>query len=199
MKVDVKVKNLGRLKEAEFQIRPMTVITGQNGTGKSFFTKSLYSIFNVINKNVYHESVNQTIRQIQLQLETFISNVAYVATNDFNVITEISNNLDKLQGEFEEVSNWKIDDYLAFATSKIDAVNKIHTAYTSYIQELNKKPAKINAIKSISETINTNLGEFQLQLNEPRKYYSNLFITNIENELNDNFQISSLSELIRFD
>ena len=97
MKVDVKVKNLGRLKEAEFQIRPMTVITGQNGTGKSFFTKSLYSIFNVINKNVYHESVNQTIRQIQLQLETFISNVAYVATNDFNVITEISNNLDKFQ------------------------------------------------------------------------------------------------------
>jgi predicted ATPase len=199
MKVDVKVKNLGRLKETEFQIRPMTIITGQNGTGKSFFTKSLYSILNVINKNVYHESVNQTIRQIQLQLETFISNVAYVATNDFNVITEISNNLDKLQGEFEEVSNWKIDDYLAFAASKIDAVNKIHTAYTSYLQELNKKPAKLNAIKSISEAINVNLGEFQLQLNEPRKYYENLFITNIENELKENFQISSLSELIRFD
>ena len=81
MKVDVKVKNLGRLKETEFQIRPMTIITGQNGTGKSFFTKSLYSILNVINKNVYHESVNQTIGQIQLELEleleTFISNIAY--------------------------------------------------------------------------------------------------------------------------
>ena len=36
MKIDLKVKNLGRLKEAEFNIRPMTVITGQNETGKSF-------------------------------------------------------------------------------------------------------------------------------------------------------------------
>ena len=81
MKIDLKVKNLGRLKEAEFNIRPMTVITGQNETGKSFFTKSLYSNLNVINKNVYHESVNQTIGQIQLELEleleTFISNIAY--------------------------------------------------------------------------------------------------------------------------
>lgn len=36
MKIDVKVKNLGKIKEAEFHIRPMTVIIGPNGTGKSF-------------------------------------------------------------------------------------------------------------------------------------------------------------------
>lgn len=36
MKLNVTVKNLGRIKEAEFKIRPMTVITGTNGTGKSF-------------------------------------------------------------------------------------------------------------------------------------------------------------------
>ena len=199
MKIDVKVKNLGRLKDAEFQIRPMTVITGQNGTGKSFFTKSLYSILNVINKNVYHESLNQTIRQIQLQLQTVIANVAYVATNDLSVIAEISNDLDKLKSEFEEVSSWKIDDYLAFATSKIDAVKEIHTTYTKYLYELNNKPAKISSIKSISEAINSNFWDFQVQLNEPRKYYANLFITNIENELKENFQISTLAELISFE
>ncbi len=76
---------------------------------------------------------------------------------------------------------------------------KFHTAYTSYLQGLNKKPAKINAIKSISEAINSSLGYLQLQLNEPRKYYANLFITNIENELKDNFQISTLNDLIRFE
>ncbi|MBT9099137.1 AAA family ATPase [Methylovulum psychrotolerans] len=41
MKLEVSVKNLGQIKEANFHIRPITVITGPNGTGKSFFTKSL--------------------------------------------------------------------------------------------------------------------------------------------------------------
>ncbi len=63
MNLDVSVQNLGQIREATFNIRPMTVITGPNGTGKSFFTKTLYSILNVINKNVYHEKVNQTIRE----------------------------------------------------------------------------------------------------------------------------------------
>jgi len=196
--VDVKVKNLGKLKEAEFHIRPMTVITGPNGTGKSFFTKTLYSILNVINKNVYHESVNQTIRQIQLQLEIFITNIAYAGTHDSFVTIKITRDLGKLQNQFGEVSSWKIDDYLAFATSKIGAVDEMRTFYADYLIELNSKPTKINSIKSISEAINKNFEDFLLQLKNPQKYYANLFITYIENELKDNFQISTLSELISF-
>ncbi len=198
MKIDVKVKNLGKLKDAEFNIRPMTVITGPNGTGKSFFTKSLYSILNVINKNVYHESINKTIRQIQLQLETLVTNIAYVATNDFWIATEISNDLDKLQNEFEEASSWKINDYLAFAASKITAVEEMHAFYTRYLIELNSKPAKINSIKSISETIDINFCNILQQLEKPHKHYSNSFSRHVENELKENFQISRLSELISF-
>ena len=198
MKIDVKVKNLGKLKEAEFRVRPMTVITGPNGTGKSFFTKSLYSILNVINKNVYHESVNQTIRQIQLQLETFITNIAYAGTHDSFVATKITSDLGKLQHQFGEASSWKIDDYLAFAASKIGTVEEMRTFYAEYLIELNSKPTKINSIKSISDAINKNFEDFLLQLKNPQKYYVDFFATHIENELKDNFQISTLSELIGF-
>ncbi len=198
MKLDVSVKNLGQIKEATFNIRPMTVITGPNGTGKSFFTKSLYSIFNVINKNVYHESVNQTIRQIQLQLDTLLNSVKYVGTSDFTAVHFTKNRLDKLQAEFDDASAWKIDDYLAFASSKVTAVENIHTSYTSYLGELNSKPTKINSIKSISEAINKGFGNFLLQLKNPKKYYVDFFSSQIENEFKDNFQISSLDELISF-
>jgi AAA15 family ATPase/GTPase len=198
MKIDVKVKNLGKLKEAKFHIRPMTVITGPNGTGKSFFTKSLYSILNVINKNVYHESVKQTIRQIQLQLDALVGTIAYAGTHDFEVTEDIKVNLDYLQNEFVDASGWKINDYLAFATSKIGVVEKIQTFYAGYLIELNSKPTKINSIKSISEAINKNLGDFLLQLKNPQRYYADFFATHIENELKDNFQITTLSELISF-
>lgn len=42
------VENLGKIKSGNFTICPLTVITGPNGTGKSFFTKTIYSIFKVM-------------------------------------------------------------------------------------------------------------------------------------------------------
>jgi predicted ATPase len=197
MKIDVKVKNLGKINEAEFNIRPMTVITGPNGTGKSFFTKSLYSVFNVINKNVYHESINRTIRQIQLQLQTFVGGISYVGENDFFAAKRIEIGLSDLKNEFEEASSWKITDYLVFATSKVATIEEMHIFYTKYLNSL--KPTKKNSIKSISDAINRNFADFILQLKNPKQYYADFFATHIENELKDNFQISSLSELIGFE
>lgn len=198
MKIDVKVKNLGKLKEAEFNIRPMTVITGPNGTGKSFFTKSLYSILNVINKNVYHESVNKTIRQIQLQLDALTKSIEDAGTHDSFVATEITNNLEKLKNEFEEVSDWKINLYFTFATSRVAIVENIQEYYAKYFDELVSNSANISTIKSISDDIDSNFRYFVRQLKNPQKYYSNFFSTHVENELKDNFQISSLNELISF-
>lgn len=197
MKIDVKVKNLGKLKEAEFRIRPMTVITGPNGTGKSFFTKVLYSIFNVINKNVYHESVSQTIRQIQLRLDVLIDNPDI---HDLQVAEELKISLDNLQDGFKEASSWKIDDYLAFATSKVAAVEDILALYSSYLNELTNKSSKINSIKPLhSQAIKSSFDSVLLQLKNPQEHYANFLAIHFENELKDNFQISALTELIRFD
>ena len=158
----------------------------------------MYSILNVINKNVYHESVNKTIRQLQLQLQAFLNRISYVGQNDFFVTKQIELDLDKLQNEIEEASSWKIDDYFIFATSKIKAVEAIQTRYSSYLNKLTKTPDKFASIMSISETINRGFDDLLLQIRNPRKYYANLFITYIQNELKDNFQISRLSELVSF-
>jgi predicted ATPase len=44
--LDIKVKNLGRFKGGAVKVRPLTVLTGENGTGKSFFTKRFVSPLN---------------------------------------------------------------------------------------------------------------------------------------------------------
>jgi predicted ATPase len=198
MKFDVKVKNLGKIKEAEFKIRSMTVITGTNGTGKSFFTKSLYSIFNVINKNVYHESISKTIRDIQLQLGTLIVNVNYLSSNDITVTEEIRHDLEQLQNEFEAVYDWKIDDYLDFVRSKVDAVTNIKNRYASYLNELNRKPAKVNRIKRISQSVFQNFDILVTVLTNSISFYNSFFANHVEDELKENFQISNTKELIRF-
>lgn len=196
MNLDVKVKNLGQIKEATFNIRPMTVITGPNGTGKSFFTKSLYSILNVINKNVYHESVKDTIRQLQLRIDVLAGSIAYVGSIDIEMAQTAKQKLDQLQTEFDEASGWKINEYLAFATTKTTTLEAIADGYENYLTKL--KPTKLSSIKSITESISSSFRRFILQLKDPQKYYVDFFSNHIENELKDNFQISSLNELISF-
>ena len=41
----IEFTNLGKINKANIKIRPFTVIAGCNSSGKSFITKSLYSLF----------------------------------------------------------------------------------------------------------------------------------------------------------
>ncbi len=198
MKIDVKIKNLGKIKKAEFKIRPMTVITGQNGTGKSFFTKSLYSILNVVNKNVYFESINNTIRQLQLQLFSFIGIISNISRTDKAKYKKIESDLKELQNDFYEASDWKINAFLAFIESKLVDVQTIQDYYKQYLIELKRKPKKFKSIKGISNTIDESFCLLILQLTKASNRDANPIKEYIESELKDNFQIGSLNELISF-
>lgn len=184
MKVDVKVKNLGRIKDATFKVRPMTVITGYNGTGKSFFTKSLYSIFNVINKNIYYEAINKEIRQLQLKISVLIEEDT---DNDF--IKKIQSDLINIQTKVDEAKKWKIVAFLALSESLLNDIKDIKENFI-----LNFDKQKIIFYKEISNCFQN----LTYQLKNPLNSYSLLIQENIESELKDNFQITSLKELICF-
>ena len=56
------IRNVGKLKEADVEINGITVITGENDTGKSTVGKVLWSVFNgfyEINEKVYKEKVSE--------------------------------------------------------------------------------------------------------------------------------------------
>ena len=42
MNYDIHIENLGAIEKADITITPLTILAGENGTGKSFVTKFLY-------------------------------------------------------------------------------------------------------------------------------------------------------------
>ena len=73
MAMEVKIKNLGKLTDATINIGQFTVFAGLNSTGKSFASKSLYSLFGAMNANhlaVYFRSpmarVNGLFHELKL-------------------------------------------------------------------------------------------------------------------------------------
>ncbi|KJV06460.1 AAA family ATPase [Methylocucumis oryzae] len=196
MKLDVTVKNLGQIREATFQVRPVTVITGPNGTGKSFFTKALYSVLNVINKNVYHQSITGTIKQIQLQLDTL--NESIKNDVDIEILESIKTDLKQLISEFESASSWKIQEYFSFASSRVSVIENMRNRFNGYIDSLKITFTKLEHVASTIDALNNNFDDFLFKLNNPIQHCVHIFSIQLSNELKDNFQISSLAELINY-
>ena len=79
MDLKIKIHNIGRLHKAEISVRPLTVLAGPNNTGKSFFSKSLYSLFDAMSVNPilmqipYHLKIlSRFLRDIEFYSDFFI-------------------------------------------------------------------------------------------------------------------------------
>jgi predicted ATPase len=198
MNLDVNIKNLGKIEQGTIRIRPITVLTGPNGTGKSFFTKYLYSILNVINKNVYYLSLTKKIKVIKLQLESLISNLSYAGDYDYKSIHYILTELNDLQIELDFAADWKVEQYLEFAKSRLERLDNIIDLFNKYLSTIQSKKTKYKSASKISKSINESLDILKSALQESNDKYIDALSENLENEVKDNFQISNLSELVTF-
>lgn len=70
MNFEVDIDGLGILDNIKLNIKPLTVIAGENSTGKSFATKSIYCVLDALNKN-------HTANALQEHTEKFIRTLAY--------------------------------------------------------------------------------------------------------------------------
>jgi|GEM_PF-2858898 len=99
----IKIENIGFVKIADVEINGITVIAGENNTGKSTIGKSLYSIFNSF-YDVEHQIKKERIESIERILDY---NIGY------------SN--DKIRNAFvdtQEISEKLINEYLNFNDEK---------------------------------------------------------------------------------
>lgn len=70
------IENIGKIKKAEFDFRGITVIAGNNNTGKSTVGKVLYSFFNSL-QNVSEKVENQRYEERCDALQVYMTNEIY--------------------------------------------------------------------------------------------------------------------------
>ncbi|MFQ2546446.1 AAA family ATPase [Aeromonas caviae] len=199
MRIDVNISNLGRINKAKIGIRPITLLTGPNGTGKSFFTKSLYSILNVINKDVYLISITRLISLIKMQINSSLANLSYAGEADYISFRYLKAGLDDLQAKLNLASSeYQIQEYLNFTKHCSEDVDKLISFFDNYISSLEGKPKKESSIKIPSRSLNRNLTLLKSRLKDSFESYNSLLSENLDNEIKDNFQIPDLQDLIRF-
>lgn len=199
MKIDICVKNLGKIKQANFNIRPITVLTGQNGTGKSFFTKTFYSVLNVVNKSAYHIWVSNSIHQVNMLLDVFVTKISYPAQRDFQLKHDILNHLSTLQKNLDMASEWdNFNDYLDYAETRDVDVDVILHIIKSYQGEVESKPKKLMSARAPLNSLTKELTRLKGLLSDSRKGYANSLADSLTSEIKDNFQVANLGDLVQF-
>jgi len=83
----IKIDNIGRLKNATISTRPLTILAGPNNTGKSFFSKTLYSIFDAMNSNFVLDQIRYNLIPLMRGLRA----LEFVTDKDNKTITDINN------------------------------------------------------------------------------------------------------------
>ena len=78
------IENIGNVKHAEIEINGISVIAGQNGTGKSTISRSLFSIFSA-NYEVIKKISNDRTRAINDFLEDYLSDIEMNRKNNSEI------------------------------------------------------------------------------------------------------------------
>ena len=147
MKLDIEVKNLGKLKKGTVKVRPLTVLTGENGTGKSFFTKVLYSAFNTLNTNVLHRDITLDMSLIDSKLTVLKLSIQRISQNDRRQINNLSKSLSILQDDLNKFKDESATVYFLNTIALYEQTDKFLAEFESYLKEIEKKPIKIKLAK----------------------------------------------------
>lgn len=178
------IRNVGKLKEADVEINGITVITGENDTGKSTVGKVLWSVFNgfyEIDEKVYNEKVSELEKIID---EIIKENVYKNLSTDYNSFFEIFNSTgEKIAIEFLKENKDYSEDEIKIIINNYKKDLKIENI-SNFVQEINetlkisdKEIIKVivsrvmnkefhNQINAIFSKEKMNIGEISLKIKD---------------------------------
>ena len=203
MDFKVGIHGLGSLENLKLHIKPLTVIAGENSSGKSFATKSIYCVLDALNKNYAANTLQENTEkflQILAIYERSISIRPAVADEDFISVLKNSftNTMQQLVAFFielniaeQEVQKEKIKEEL----NQLKELVKFIDNYLKQRGNLNKVKENTDklldlkiTLKSIANSINN---------------YGKLIAAGISKQLSDNFkrnyQVTKIDSLISND
>ena len=212
MNYQIYIENLGAIEKADLIISPLSIIAGENGTGKSFVTKFLYSILNVAITDLYFNELNDVIHKVQSNLLYFIKNEDFaIYKEEIGYLIEINNFLNKLENmslemnipfnvfAFEHIV--KLEEYVNVYKNNLQ---RILESFKSDKDDVNNenfsssflKIFKFFSPKHKSKSIGEDLSNLLSLIKDPQNSYLKIVVQKLEDELKENFQISELKLLI---
>ena len=198
MSFKLTIENFGRLTEAEIRIGQFTVFAGPNNTGKSFVSKLLYSLFDVMNADHAGTYFNRLFLPISTDLSRLVRS-GFAEESKGALV-----NIDSLTNRMENFFGPGFSDHLEELWPEINfCAKELKAEYGQLETKLNQWRQKEGAFLSTKAYENTlermkdNLDRLCSALLEdnPEEFAMKGIKQRISDSLVQNFQTRSLSNL----
>ncbi len=163
--MEIVVKNIGKVKEANIKINGITVIAGENDTGKSTISKALFTVFNSF-YNINDKVKQQRKRSIENIINKHTINEIDFDENFFNTFFKNSNSINL-------IANTIIENFATY----IKDDNKLKNEILNYFKNFDLK-LKNSTIEDISQKIGVILNISNKEIE------SSILTDNLNNEFN---------------
>lgn len=189
MAFKVKIKNIGKLADAEIHIGDFTVFAGPNNTGKSFVSKLLYSLFNAMNANHAETHLYNLIEPVKFD-SFMISRGSRMRSDEAIHLwqSSIRNESKKLETLVKETSVDELDETISDLISQIQKIEQIATDIP---QSLSKRE------QAYLDSLTNSLTELQGKLHQTNAedFIVDGIVSEIRQNLIRNFQVPNISDL----
>ena len=186
------IRNVGKLKEADVEINGITVITGENDTGKSTVGKVLWSVFNSffeIKKQIRTDKISSILEELRRvsSIQDIRNNLVHSSIVEYDL--DLNDFLKQLEKKLEVLNDVRgLDDESKDELK--DTLEKIKKRINLSDDEIMKKITQINFNKEFNSQINNLnfLEEGNIDLKIKNKSI-NLIISNDKIQIKDFFSL----------
>lgn len=200
MEFNVQIQGLGKIENLSLEVKPLTVIAGENSSGKTFTTKSIYCVLEALNQN-------HLLRAFREQADTFIrlvnryesSLMPRIAKQDDEFLAQLRESFVSAANEITDclislslLDHPKLEGMLA---EKKEQLLLLRDAIHSYLPQRNSiekikksEPFLLDAVKTLIQ--------IDRILNSSKETVSNYIAKALTDNFKANYQVTRLSELI---
>ncbi len=207
MPFELRIKNIGKLDDAKIRIGQFTVFSGPNNTGKSFVSKTLYSLFNAMNVNPVQVFIKHLVDPLMEELEFLIG---YSDTMDQRLLPirqGVGVLLDMAMecsiGDVSKLAGM-IPNLVEMARDMKNQLPEVRSFFESMVEENQFEEAESDAT-SIMDILSDGIDELdqhfsklldELEKNDdPKKIIASGVQRKVLENLLENFQVPNLSHL----
>ncbi|OCG35706.1 MULTISPECIES: AAA family ATPase [Gilliamella] len=197
MKFNVNIENFGKIQNANITLSNFTVIAGRNGCGKSFVTRAFYSFFNTINKDHLTKNLLNDIGVTDFFLNKILS-TSKLNTKETTSLLLMKQAIDDCVNFIQHnVDAHYLSEQFLLTKQLNEKLKNIINNFKDFKNELGSKQ-KIQSFVEELIGLDDIIHNLDLLAKDPINNIAKSIEQDLRSELQENFQIAKLSQLINY-
>ncbi len=197
MKLEYNLENIGNIDKASITIKQLTIIAGENSSGKTFVTKSLYTVLNSIYQNHLYYKLSSQFTRIISRFRYLDRELGTLSKKDLEFQEKNSLDLEKIELFIDEIYKCNFEEQDIIITKNIDFLIDYRQYVKSYFED-RLKTKKFQKNKHLIRHINSFILGFEGILLNRVEIITDSIASSLEVGLKKNFQVTKLSSIINY-